>query len=54
MKLITCIVQDGSCDFLYVETLICRERRCLILRCILGFGAVNRHDVSGRCVLWVL
>jgi hypothetical protein len=34
--------------------LFCLERRCFIVRCILGFGAVNRRDVSGRCVLLLL
>jgi hypothetical protein len=24
------------------------------LCCILGFGAINRRDISGRCVLWLL
>jgi hypothetical protein len=36
-----------------VETLFGRERWCVILRCKLVFGAVDRHDVSGGCVLWM-
>jgi hypothetical protein len=50
----SCILQDGSCDFLYVEKLFCRERRCFFLCCILSFGTIYRHDVYGRCVLWML
>jgi hypothetical protein len=40
--------------FLNVEALFCCERRGFILRCILDFGAVNRRDISGRCVLWII
>jgi hypothetical protein len=49
-----CIVQDGSCDFLYVDKLFFSERRCFILFCVLSVGAIDRHDISGRCVLWML
>jgi hypothetical protein len=48
------IVQDGSGDFLYVEIMLCHERRCFILCCILSFGTVYMLAVSRRCVLWML
>jgi hypothetical protein len=51
---LSCIVQDGSCDFLYFKTLFCHEWRCFILCCILSFCTVYRQDVSGRCVFWML
>jgi hypothetical protein len=28
----SCVIQDGSCDFLYVQTLFCREGKSVILR----------------------
>jgi hypothetical protein len=48
------VVQNGSCDFLDCETLLCCERGCVILRGILGLGAVDRRDVPGRGMLWML
>jgi hypothetical protein len=50
----SCILQDGSCDFLYVEALFCLKRQSFILSCILGLGTVNRRDISGSWVMWLI